>query len=428
MLKDSKDKGARCVCRHLIQRTKRRPGGGCLIVMPRRFAVRARRGLIRLTPGRTVVGVSILDFGHLTCHIFSSVKVRSVRILRRAKGGLILHELTRRRRRALAILQTGVGQVKCVKRMGSVVSRLIRCQVSPRRLISLARSGAVSPMLSTGLHSITAVCHTFYSFVGSDFIATRRVLGILGGLIPRSRALQSTILMFSRFANFAPVRGSLVQRLLRIARRVCVALAVSTTRSFCRYDKGRRLFTLSGGAVLSLVGVTRRLRIRIVRPIMVASDTRGHFGLTPTLTFVRRGLFHPHPTGCAGPMRRVRLTTMGGPRRRLVLITERVGTLVERKCHCQRVTIIANTIRTCRDCVSPIFAGCRVPCFVSAAGRILFRPFVRYVHTTLRVISAGFDCRTIVHFLQYKFYSVTRSSLSQLSDCLITANVHNGTT
>lgn len=235
--------------------------------MPRRFAVRARGSLYVTRPHNNVVGVSILDFKHLTRHIFRRAKGRERPVLSSRKGGLILHGVTKGCRSRLAILGNGLGGRKCVDRIGSIVSRFARCKVSFRRLSSFVRKLGSRDCLCCGLGSVHGMCRKFRSCLHSGCVAGRRLLSILDRGITRTGVLGSDIVTVSKFAKFAPIRGQLVKRLLGIYSGVVLAIRVSQERSPFICGRPCRLFTLDGRVIASLARITRRIGIRVSRPI-----------------------------------------------------------------------------------------------------------------------------------------------------------------
>lgn len=420
VVNDSNTKGSCFTCREMVQRSVRRPREGCCVVIPRRFAVRARGALIRVRPKGKVLGVSVLDFRHLTCHMFRRANKSGEGILRSAKGDVILRGVIRRREGRLTCLKDRVGGPKCLSRIGSLISRFVRCSVERRGLTRVGRGTGSRPLLRVGLGSIKVLCRSFERFLGKRCVAKRRIVSILLGRLPFSRGLGKTRFLFSKFAKFAPVRIGILERLLIVTSHVDIAIAVSRQRSTFSPKGPCRLFFVDGRVVQALTKLAESLR----SPICLGPSKRSQFTRTPTLRFLRGGVFHCEGNICTRRRRRVGVFATPSPLRRVQRTTEEVSRLIHAyKCHCNRVTIVAKGLRRCTELTTRMFRRTSVPCFVSRGRSMVVGPFIRCLHTTVRVTMRKFPCRDIFHCLEYKVSRIAERRTSGLRGCILTLKV-----
>lgn len=409
MVNHGGDNGARGVETLVTRETSR--GGGYVLVIPRRFSFRDRHDVLRGVNTRGVLGMSVLDFAHLTFIVGRRCNGTLGGAVSSNAHGILVDLSLRTLSKGLRCFGEFSSGPTLLSGLLAFIARLGRYTMAPSRVTRVS-NGAKGGSLNGGLSRLSLVTTSCSTLIDHDFFSSRGLLAVTTSVVSRASFFSKGAICFSTFYNFAGRRQGYVGDVLPGTRGIFVSLYASQSLS----HRNISIFRGMGARFSRLGRYTTRRGINISSPRVLGI---GRSNEDPRLICLRGCLYNRRSRPCGRRYSGVIIYTTKGETSRTSFITYRVGGLLEYGPALQYhgVTIVRHATKACSGRLSRDFGGCNIPVFRSGHQPVNVRPMVMFIGYLLTLYTRNFSARDFVELLGANLATLSNSRVSRLRGC-----------
>ena len=294
------------VYKDIIGRSQKEPAGRFLIIVPDQFTMQTQLDLVTMHDKKGIMNIDVLSFGRLTHRIFEEQGGMELPMLDDTGKSLIIRRVAAGMQEKLPVLGGNLSRTGYIHEVKSAISEFMQYGVGLQELDELAAFSRKRGQLYHKLKDLRTVYEGFWEFIREKYLTTEESLEVLASLIPSSKLVKDSVIVFDGFTGFTPVQNKVIGQLLLHAREVTVTVTLEPgTEAFSAIAE-QELFALSKKTMQSLAELARESGTELAESVALTPETPPRFLKSPELCHLEKNLLrypvHPavrgvHPAG-----------------------------------------------------------------------------------------------------------------------------------
>ncbi len=400
----------------MLEGLQKEPGRKQILIVPEQFSLQAEQSLVRTLGAGGLNGAEVLSFRRMTYRVFSEAGGITRKPLGAAGKCILVYRAMDMLREKLKVYAGAAGQKGFVNTLCGTISELKRYQVSPGQLADLSREA--EGQLAEKLHDIALIYDAFEKAMLSGCFDGDDILTLLAQKLDVCRLFEGAEIWMDEFSGFTPQEYTVIEKLLKTAARVNIALCTDYLEDEAPCQAGDP-FGPARAAAAKLKHLAKDAGVSADTP--VAAGTLGY------TRFVRG----PGGSGALGYLEKNLYAYTGGIYRDAVedirifaaaniyeevenAAVEIVRLCRERGLRYRDMAVVTGNLPLYEGFVKAIFKEFGIPCFIDRKRDINGHPLILLLLSALQIQAANWSYEAVFRYLKTGLTGIERDDV----DCI----------
>ncbi|MCR4616762.1 MAG: exodeoxyribonuclease V subunit gamma [Lachnospiraceae bacterium] len=224
-----------------------------LVIVPDQFTMQTQMQLSRMSKSGGILNIDVLSFGRLTHRIMTEVGWSETPVLDDTGKCLVLQRVAGRISDRLPVLGNRLGRQGYIHEVKSVISEFMQYGLSPSDIDKINETMKGKGAFNAKLSDLRTLYEEFKKYIEGNFITREEKLDILREIMPSSRVLSESIVVFDGFTGFTPIQINVIEDIMALADETWVSLVLGKNEKIEDCQDMQSLFYLSGKTYDSLI-------------------------------------------------------------------------------------------------------------------------------------------------------------------------------
>ena len=409
---------------HIIQEAMANPHMNYLIVVPDQFTMQTQLEMVRRHPNKGIMNIDVLSFGRLSHRIFEEVGGNDRPVLDDTGKSLVLRRVAAGLEEELGVMKRNIRKPGYISEVKSALSEFMQYGLGTKEVEKLCEYAAKRNALAFKLKDLHLLYDGFLKYINERYITTEETLDLLRKVLPRSKVVKGSVIVFDGFTGFTPVQYNVIQELMLQAREVIVTVTMGVEENAYLQDGEQKLFHLSKKTIHDLdrlckeAGVTREQDERITDTVVYRyRDNAG-------LSHLERALFRYPVQEYKGTQDSIHLFEASAPKEELRQVCLEIRRLVREKKYCYRdIAVVTGDLERYGFLAREMFGRFDIPYYLDQTNKLVLNPLIEFIRSALLVVIQEYSYEAVFHFLRCGMAGVTPDETDRLENYCLTMGI-----
>ena len=409
---------------HIIQEAMANPHMNYLIVVPDQFTMQTQLEMVRHHPNKGIMNIDVLSFGRLSHRIFEEVGGNDRPVLDDTGKSLVLRRVAAGLEEELGVMKRNIRKPGYISEVKSALSEFMQYGLGTKEVEKLCEYAAKRNALAFKLKDLHLLYDGFLRYINERYITTEETLDLLRKVLPRSKVVKGSVIVFDGFTGFTPVQYNVIQELMLQAREVIVTVTMGVEENAYLQDGEQKLFHLSKKTIHDLdrlckeAGVTREPDERITDAVVYRyRDNAG-------LSHLERALFRYPVQEYKGTQDSIHLFEASAPKEELRQVCLEIRRLVREQKYCYRdIAVVTGDLERYGFLAREMFGRFDIPYYLDQTNKLVLNPLIEFIRSALLVVIQEYSYEAVFHFLRCGMAGVTPDETDRLENYCLTMGI-----
>lgn len=272
--------------KEILERAKEEPSRNFLVIVPDQFTMQTQQELSSGSETGGILNIDVLSFGRLTHRIMTEVGWEELPVLDDTGKSLVLQRVCGRIAERLPVLGRRMNRQGYIHEVKSVISEFMQYSLSPDDVTKLSDTVGKNSALGSKLADLGIIYKEFNDYITGKFITREGKLDVLRQVIPVSKVLAGSVVVFDGFTGFTPIQLGVIEDIMAKADETVVTLVLGSDKNIGECLDMQELFYLSAKTYDSLVKRAEKVGAQILPP-----DFTDYRSRPSKIDFIENNLF-----------------------------------------------------------------------------------------------------------------------------------------
>jgi ATP-dependent helicase/nuclease subunit B len=409
---------------HIIQQSMANPHINYLIVVPDQFTMQTQLEMVMRHPNKGIMNIDVLSFGRLSHRIFEEVGGNDKPVLDDTGKSLVLRRVAAGLEDELGVMKRNIRKPGYISEVKSALSEFMQYGLGTKEVEKLCEYAAKRNALAYKLKDLHLLYEGFLNYINERYITTEETLDLLRKVLPRSKVVKGSVIVFDGFTGFTPVQYNVIQELMVQAQELIVTVTMGAEENAYVQDGEQKLFHLSKKTIHDLdrrckdAGVRREADERITDSVVYRyRDNAG-------LAHLERALFRYPVQEYQGTQDSIRLFEASAPKEELRQVCLEIRRLVRERKYCYRdIAVVTGDLERYGFLAREMFSCFDIPYYLDQTNKLVLNPFIEFIRSALLVVIQEYSYESVFHFLRCGMAGVTPDETDRLENYCLTMGI-----
>lgn len=409
---------------YIIAEACKNPQKNYLIVVPDQFTMQTQLDLVRKHPNHGIMNIDILSFGRLSHRIFSEVGGNDKPVLDDTGKSLILRRVAAEASEQLTVMKKNIKNIGYIHEVKSAISEFMQYGLGTKEVEALSLYASKRGALSYKLKDLQILYDGFLKYIDEKYITTEETLDLLRNVLPKSRVVKNSVIVFDGFTGFTPVQNKVIQELMVLADEVIMTITMDTRENPYKLDSEQKLFHLSKKTINDLDRLAKEAGVERHEDILISEPCVYRYKNNPGLSHLEREIFR-YPAKSYGKYQdNIQIFEVTNPKEELRQICLEIRRLVRLKGYCYRdIAVITGDMERYGFLAQEEFDKFQIPFFLDQTNKLVLNPFIEFIRSALLVVIQEYSYESVFHFLRCGLSGVTFDEADRLENYVLTMGI-----
>lgn len=389
------------VYQDIIDRSVKDADGRFFIIVPDQFTMQTQMDLVTMHEKKGIMNIDVLSFSRLTHRVFEELGRGDKPMLDDTGKSLIIRRVAAGMKEELPVIGANLKKTGYIHEVKSAVSEFMQYGVGLPELDELTKYARKRGQLYYKLKDLRAVYEGFQDFIRDRFLTAEESLEVLSALLPTSRLIRDSVVVFDGFTGFTPVQNQVIACMMGLAKEVTVTVTMDGNMNPYELIREQELFSLSKKTVQSLTALAAEAGVRIGEPVLLKPDPPPRFAKNPELGHLEKYLFRYPVRPYQGTPENVKIMEASSQREEVRQICIAIRRLTAEEGYCYRdIAVICGDYAAYASCIEQEFAAYDIPVYLDQTRGIVLNPFIEYIRSALQVRVLNYSYESVFHYLR----------------------------
>lgn len=245
---------------YIIEESMANPHVNYLVVVPDQFTMQTQLEMVKRHPNKGIMNIDVLSFGRLSHRIFEEVGGNDKPVLDDTGKSLVLRRVAAGIEDELGVMRRNIRKPGYISEVKSALSEFMQYGIGVKDVEKLCEYASKRNVLAYKLKDLHLLYEGFLHYINERYITTEETLDILRKVLPRSKVVRGSVIVFDGFTGFTPVQYHVIQELMVQAQEVIVTVTMGAEENAYIQDGEQKLFYLSKKTIQDLDRLCRGWR------------------------------------------------------------------------------------------------------------------------------------------------------------------------
>lgn len=412
---------------NIIEESLKNPDRNYLIVVPDQFTMQTQLEMVKRHPNNGIMNIDVLSFGRLSHRIFEEVGGNEKPVLDDTGKSLVLRRVAAELEDKLGTMKNNVRKLGYISEVKSAISEFMQYGLGINEVGKLCEYASKRKALGGKLKDLHILYEGFLKYIDEKFITTEETLDILKNVLPKSRVVKDSVIVFDGFTGFTPVQNNVIQELMILASEVIITITMDTRENPYMLDEEQKLFHLSKKTISDLLRLAKEAKVAHdpKRDIKISDDIVYRYKDNHALAHLERELFRsPYKTFDNKNNNSVFIAEMSNPQEEIRQVCLKIKELVRNEGYSYReIALITGDIERYAFVAEEEFEHFNIPYFIDQNNKLVLNPFVEFIRSALLIIIQDYSYEAMFHFLRCGLADITPEETDRLENYIMMVGI-----
>lgn len=412
------------VYNRIINESMANPHVNYLIVVPDQFTMQTQLEMVRKHPCKGIMNIDVLSFGRLSHRIFEEVGGNDKPVLDDTGKSLVLRRVAAEVEEQLGVMKRNIRKPGYISEVKSALSEFMQYGLGTKDVEKLCTYAAKRNALAYKLKDLHLLYEGFLNFINERYITTEETLDILRKVLPKSRVVKGSVIVFDGFTGFTPVQYNVIQELMVQAQEVIVTVTMDVREDAYVLDGEQKLFHLSKKTIHDLDRRCREAGVKREPDERITDAVVWRYRENAGLAHLERELFRYPYQVYEGAQESIHIFEASNPKEELRQVCLEIRRLVREKEYCYRdIAVVTGDLERYGFLAREMFGRFDIPYFVDQTNKLVLNPFIEFIRSALLVVIQEYSYEAVFHFLRCGMAGVSPDETDRLENYCLTMGI-----
>lgn len=404
----------------IIAESQQNPHTNYLIVVPDQFTMQTQLEMVKKHPRKGILNIDVLSFGRLSHRIFEEVGGNDKPVLDDTGKSLVLRRVAAGIEEQLGVMKRNIRKPGYISEVKSALSEFMQYGLGTKDVEKLCQYASKRNALAYKLKDLNLLYEGFLQYIRERYITTEETLDILRKVLPKSRVVKDSVIVFDGFTGFTPIQYNVIQELMVQARDVIVTVTMDTREDAYTQDGEQKLFHLSKKTIHDLDRLCREAGVKRENDVKITEETVYRYRNNAGLSHLERELFRYPYKEYSGAQENIHIFEASSPKEELRQVCLEIRRLVREKQYCYRdIAVVTGDMDRYGFAAQEMFGRFAIPYFLDQTNKLVLNPFIEFIRSALLVVTQEYSYESVFHFLRCGMTDITPDETDRLENyCL----------
>ena len=250
------------VYEYVIEESQKHPHTNYLVVVPDQFTMQTQLEMVKRHPSKGIMNIDVLSFGRLSHRIFEEVGGNNKPVLDDTGKSLVLRRVAANLADELSVMKQNIKKLGYIHEVKSAISEFMQYGLGINEVEQLCTFAAKRGALAYKLRDLHILYSGFLQYIHEKYITTEETLDRLRTVLPKSRVVSGSVIVFDGFTGFTPVQNQVIQGLMELAQQVIITITMDARENPYVMDSEQKLFHLSKKTIHDLDKLCKEAHVK----------------------------------------------------------------------------------------------------------------------------------------------------------------------
>ncbi len=386
------------VYEEVLERAKTDTTRNFLVIVPDQFTMQTQRELAARSESGGILNIDVLSFGRLSHRIMTEVGWKELPVLDDTGKCLVLQRVAGRITDKLPVLGRRMGRQGYIHEVKSIISEFMQYGLSPEDIGKVTDAVGGNGALASKLKDLQLIYTSFMDYIRDSYITREEKLDILREVMPHSKILPDSVVVFDGFTGFTPIQLGVIGDIMEIADETIFTLLLGEGEKIDSCSDMQNLFHMSGKTYEALIKRAQQGKAAVSEPEYCHDSHRA-----PEIDFIEKNLFRSsgkiYKTDQEPAVRMFRASTVLEEVHQAGLEIYR---LLENDDELQfrDIALVSGDLESYAPYFEREFSGMGIPYYIDRTSAIRLNPLIEGVRSAIEVFTKRFSPESVLRYLR----------------------------
>lgn len=391
-----------------------------MAVVPEQFTMETQKTIVNLSPVRGTMDIDILSFDRLAKRIFDEAGLSSIKVLDDTGKCLIIRKIIEENKSKLSVFGSKVKMAGFIDEMKSMISELYQYGIGEKQLDEMLKISEKKPLLYAKIKDIMLIMTELKSYLENKFIMNEELLQRVCELIPESKLIRNSYIVFDEYTGFTPVQYKVIGYLLKYAGQVSIALTIrdGDKTDFSKVNCATDIFGITIKTLNKLKKIAEEQQAELHNDIILKDSFR--WKDKKEFQYLEKNIFKFGSKPFVMSSGNIKIHICGNADNEAEYVAHTIKNLVRsEKIRYKDIAVITADIDTYHRSITENFSKHDIPCFIDNKRSIIANPIVESIRAVLEMINENYSYETVFRYLKCGMSSLEREETDRLENYVI---------
>lgn len=404
----------------IIEESLANPKTNYLIVVPDQFTMQTQLEMVNRHPNKGIMNIDVLSFGRLSHRIFSEVGGNEKPVLDDTGKSLVLRRVAASLEDELGVMKRNIKKLGYIHEVKSALSEFMQYGLGTADIDKLCEYSSKRGALAYKLKDLNVLYKGFLKYIDEKFITTEETLDLLRDVLPKSKVVKDSVIVFDGFTGFTPVQNKVIQQLMVLAKEVIVTVTMDTRENPYVQDGEQKLFYLSKKTIHDLDKLCKEAGVKREKDITIEENKVYRYLENEGLSHLERELFRYPYKVFNKEQESIRIFEASSPKEEIRQVCLKIKALIREKGYCYRdIAVITGDMERYGFLAKEEFDYFEIPYFLDQTNKLVLNPFVEFIRSALLIVLQDYSYESVFHFLRCGLSGIEAEEADRLENYIM---------
>ncbi|WP_410506215.1 helicase-exonuclease AddAB subunit AddB [Haloimpatiens sp. FM7315] len=369
-----------------------------ILLVPEQFSFQSEKNLIKKISSTGILNAQVLSFKRLAYKVFSEVGGLTHNHMNSSGKCMLVYKIMKDLKEELGVFNTSAKQEGFSKIISDLISEFKNYNVTPLDISNAILDIEEDEYLTKKLQDISLIYGEYEKKLHENYIDSEDDLGILCEKIDESKYLEGTEVWIDEFNSFTPKQYSIIEKLLKKAKRVNVTINMSTS-----YEKNKDedIFFVTINTENKLKKIAEDNNISIEKSIELWKKPYPRFKTSEELSYLEENIFNYTCEKYKLKTKDISIFKANNSYEEIENLSENIIKLCKEKGYRYKdIAVITRDLSIYESIIKAIFEEYEIPCFIDKKKEIDQNPLIILIRSSMEIFTRNWSYEAVFRYVK----------------------------
>ncbi len=386
-----------------------------IIMVPDQFTMSTQKKLCNMHPNGGIMNIDVLSFSRLIYRMNDEIGTQERIFLDDTGKNLILRNVALKKEEELEVLKSKLKRPSYVHEVKSMISEFYQYGIGLSQLDEMIADCEKKGSLYYKLKDLRLLFESYEEYLQGHYITTEEALTGICEMIPRSKRLKNSCIVFDGFTGFTPIQYQVIRELMKVCDNLVVTLSADNRDDILGPDKQQKLFSLTWNTYHAIKKIADEEEIEIEDEVFLSNRPVYRYRDKEDLAFLEENLFRYQGKVWEKDVHAISIYEAANKADEVQKLCLEIKKHLKEGNYCYSdIAVVTGDLESYGHLVQREFTRFGIPFFMDQNMGVSGHPFTEYLVSALEMIKGHFSYETVFRFLRSGYSDITRDETDRL--------------
>lgn len=407
----------------IIEESIKHPQEQFIVIVPEQFTMQTQKEIVTMHPRHGTMNIDIVSFDRLAYRIFDELNYIPKSVLEDVGKSMVIRKIIHENQKKLSVFGGSMNRTGFVEKVKSILSEFYQYQVGDEEINQIL--GRVNPdsMLYGKLTDIQMVHQEFELFKSRDYIVAEELLSVLADKLDDSGIISQSSIVIDGFTGFTPVQYDLLEKLLKKAKKVTIAITIDSQDLSCDRIKPYELFYLSKQTIRKIREISETADVQMFPDRVLRNPVPYRFLNNPQMAALEQNFLRYPVREYREKTDRISIHITRNPREESGFIARKMYELAGKGIRYREMAVVTGDLNAYDRELIQAMEHLHIPYFVDNKKSILNNPCIESLRAVLEMLNRDFPYEQVFRYLKTGMSIFDQEEVDRLENYILASGI-----